>query len=221
MFNAMTFRSKGPDPEYVIALAERLKQTRLLLERLEGEWEALFRGFYIATDDAEDIGEADLQSNVSLSRRIMQFLQSTPMAAFTSEEVSTHLNAKTTSVSSILSRLVREGAIEKRSFSQYGAKGGRDHYIEALRTFIYHELKENGAPQHATVLEHSVLRWSEDGALLLYVPLDAQDAAPLVAEPFKEIVGRTIRAAGYNGEVRLVYSDGFEEPMLNQDLADN
>ena len=63
-----------------------------------------------------------MAERMSYSERITAFLEENHTESYSADNVATALGLKFSSVASILSRLVREGRIEKRGFSAYGAK---------------------------------------------------------------------------------------------------
>lgn len=108
-----------PEPDAVIALAERLKTARSLVADLEQQWEQLFQ-----PDDKEredDEVSDNGAERTPIAERIVVALNERFLDSFTSDEVATLVGAKSSSVASVLSRLVREQKIEKRGFSAYGS----------------------------------------------------------------------------------------------------
>lgn len=140
-----------PDPDAVIVLAERLRQARNLVAQLESEWAKLF-----AVQTEPDREENEAPSRTSLTSRIVRSMETRPLGAFTVAQVASELDAKPSSVASILSRLVKAGLIEKRSASEYGAK--RRPMPPDLATLSHHvkfRLREKGFAAAADILEHA------------------------------------------------------------------
>jgi hypothetical protein len=111
---------KVPEPEDVIDLARKLKDAKELVNVLQDRWNALFMPSSNGTEESEATAEEERRSS-TLANRIMALLNDHPTESFSASTVSALLDAKQTSVASILSRLVSEGKIRKEGHSEYRA----------------------------------------------------------------------------------------------------
>lgn len=109
-----------PEPEEVIDLARRLKDAKDLVHVLQDRWNALFMPSSNGTEESEATSEEERRTS-TLANRIMALLNDHATESFSASTVSALLDAKQTSVASILSRLVSESKIRKEGHSEYRA----------------------------------------------------------------------------------------------------
>ncbi len=106
------------DPEAVRDLADRLLEARKVLSELEAQWEELFAKPSASPSQTPSEGASYVGS---LADQIVVFLEGDPFVGHTADAVARSLKANRVSVSSILSRLVRNGRVAKRGYGVYGA----------------------------------------------------------------------------------------------------
>lgn len=100
-----------PDPKTVISLAQELEEARARCDALQERWNQMFT----VTVGPVRPHEPNMQ------QRIEEVLNGNPDRVFRAEDVANLMSAKASSVSSVLSRLVSEGRVEKHGRGSYGA----------------------------------------------------------------------------------------------------
>lgn len=112
------------DADKIIDVATRLKAAKERVVELEGELRRLVLSQTTAVN---------LTQSISTASRVMGLLNSDPGKDFSAADVWKKLNLKESYVRPLLSRLVKDGKVEKRSRGAYGALGGaKQKSLESL-----------------------------------------------------------------------------------------
>ncbi len=117
------------DPDKVIALASELKLARERVSQLERQLQAVVNG----SSEAATIlvgqvktGLDALREENSMTDRVINFLNYQPGMDFEFEEIYKNIHGQNEPyIRSLLSRLAKEGRIEKRGWGVYGAAVGQ------------------------------------------------------------------------------------------------
>jgi len=105
------------DPNRIIELANKLKETKGLLKRLEQELRQ-------AVSESEAEGPVEINPlGLATPTRIIMLLDAAPSQTFSFQEIYEQIggNDNEPYIRSLLSRMTREGRIESRGWGKYGA----------------------------------------------------------------------------------------------------
>jgi hypothetical protein len=113
------------DADKVIALASELKLARERVSQLERQLQLLVAG--TSENHGRSVEQAEkawgaLREEQSMTDRVINFLNFQPGMAFEFDEIFPNVNGTNQAyIRSLLSRLAKEGRIEKRGWGKYGA----------------------------------------------------------------------------------------------------
>jgi hypothetical protein len=116
------------DPDKIIDVATRLKAAKENVAAIEEELRSLIYPNFIPTS-----AKGSASAPMSTSFRVLTLFNAEPGKNFGAEEVWKKLSLKESYVRPLLSRLVKDGKIEKRGRGAYGAlNGGKQKSLESL-----------------------------------------------------------------------------------------
>jgi hypothetical protein len=108
------------DYEKIAAVVAELTATKKRVDELESQFHALIKPTTAVPGNLTDEIEK-AYGFVSTSTRVIELLNSEPSRSFSFQDIFGKVGGNEPYIRSLLSRLVREGKIEKRDWHNYGA----------------------------------------------------------------------------------------------------